>query len=353
VRRTSPPTLKQIAEATGVHPSTVSRALNPRKRHLVADEVVQRISAFAQSLKYQPNRIAASLRTGRSQLIGVLLPNISDPVFPPILGGIAEVLAIEGFSPVIANSDNDPSKQIALVENLLNHRIEGLILANVLRDDSTVDYCVDRRLPVVLVNRLEFRDRVSSVVSNDKRGMQLAVDHLASMGHRIIGHVSGPLDTSTGALRREGFCSAIELHGLQVFTAEAPRFTREDALASAKELLAKTPAMTAVVAANDLLALGTLEAVRELGLRCPDDVSIVGHNDIPLVDLISPALTTVRIAHNEMGRSAARLLVEELRFRTVSTRRIVLEPQLIPRMSTSGVRSGAASPNLKIRSQPA
>jgi LacI family transcriptional regulator len=273
----------------------VSRALDPQKRHLVADDVADRIASVAQSLGYQPNRVATSLRTGRSQLVGVLLPDIANPVFAPILSGIAETLATEGYSPIVADAGNDSSQQIAFVDNLLKQRVDGIILATVSRDDDVVGHCLARGLPVVLVNRFEFRDRVSSVVSDDELGMRLAVDHLVSNGHRYIGHVSGPLGTSTGLLRRDGFARAMARHGLPDHIEEASHFTREAGVAPARALIAGTPGLTAIVAANDLLALGTFDAMRTLGLRCPDDISVVGHNDMPLVDLISPPLTTVRI----------------------------------------------------------
>jgi LacI family transcriptional regulator len=335
--RAGPTTLKEIATATGVHTSTVSRALDPQKRHLVADDVAERIARLAQSLGYQPNRVATSLRTGRSQLIGVLLPDIANPVFAPILSGIAEALATEGYSPIIADAGNDSSQQIAFVDNLLNQRVDGLILATVSRDDEVVGHCMARGLPVVLVNRFEFRDRVSSVVSDDERGMQLAVDHLVSIGHRNIGHVSGPIGTSTGSLRRDGFARAMAHHGLPMHVEEAASFTREAGVAPARALLAGVAGITAIVAANDLLALGTLDAIRAFGLRCPDDISVVGHNDMPLVDLISPPLTTVRIGHREMGRGAARLLLNRIETRAAAAEHVILQPELIVRGSTMPV----------------
>ncbi len=332
-------TLKQIAEATGVHTSTVSRALDPQKRHLVADDVAERIAHVAQSLSYQPNRVATSLRTGRSQLVGVLLPDIANPVFAPILSGIAEALATEGYSPIVADAGNDSSQQIAFVDNLLNQRVDGIILATVSRDDDVVGHCLERRLPVVLVNRFEFRDRVSSIVSDDELGMRLAVDHLVSNGHRHIGHVSGPLGTSTGLLRRDGFLRAMARHGLPVHIEEASHFTREAGVAPARALISGTPAITAIVAANDLLALGTFDAMRMLGRRCPEDISVVGHNDMPLVDLISPPLTTIRIGHREMGRGAAKLLLKEIDNRGAAVQHVILQPELIVRASTTPLRT--------------
>ena len=332
-------TIKQIADAAGVHPSTVSRALDPKKRHLVAEDVAKRIASQAEALGYQPNRVAANLRLGRSDLIGVLLPDIANLVFAPILSGITEALATEGYAPIVAEAGAASTQQVSFVETLLSQRVDGLILATVSRDDELVGFCIQRGLPVILVNRSEARDRVSSVVSDDDLGMGLAVDHLVGLGHRRIAHVAGPLSTSTGALRRDGFNRAMSRHGLRSVVREAAGYTREAGVRAATHLLASADAITAIVAANDLLALGVMDALRERGLRCPEDMSIVGHNDMPLMDVISPPLTTVRIEHREMGRGAAKMLIDSIRSGSADVRHVVLRPELIVRRSTQPVSS--------------
>ncbi|OPY97029.1 LacI family transcriptional regulator [Bradyrhizobium sacchari] len=318
-----------------MHPSTVSRALNPKKRHLVAKEVAGRIAVQAEALGYQPNRLAANLRLGRSDLIGVLLPDIANPVFGPILGGIAEVLSAEGYAPIVANAGNAPSQQVGFVERLLSQRVDGMILATVSQDDELVGFCIQRGLPVMLVNRSEAQDRVSSVVSDDNLGMRLAVDHLGALGHRRIAHVAGPLSTSTGAQRRDGFAHAMARRGLNGAVREAAGYSREAGRLAATDLLDAAGDITAVVAANDLLALGVLDALAARRLRCPGDVSLVGHNDMPLMDVVSPPLTTVRIEHREMGRIAARMLVETIKSRSSELRHVVLSPELVVRQSTA------------------
>ena len=330
-------TIKQIADAAGVHPSTVSRALDPKKRHLVADDVAKRIVSQAEALGYQPNRLAANLRLGRSDLIGVLLPDIANPVFAPILGGITETLSAEGYAPIVADAGNAPSQQISFVENLLSQRVDGLILATVSQDDELVGFCIQRGLPVILVNRSEARDRVSSVVSDDDLGMRLAVDHLVGLGHRHIAHVAGPLSTSTGVLRRDGFERAMSHHGLRGVVHEATGYTREAGAEASAALLDSASPITAIVAANDLLALGVLDALKQRGLRCPEDLSLVGHNDMPLMDVVSPPLTTIRIEHREMGRIAATMLVDAIKANSANIRHVVLPSELIVRNSTMRV----------------
>lgn len=329
-------TIKQIADATGVHPSTVSRALDPKKRHLVAEEVAKRIASHAEALGYQPNRLAASLRLGRSNLIGVLLPDIANPVFAPILGGITEALTAEGYAPIVADAGNSSSQQILFVETLLSQRVDGLILATVSQDDELVGFCLGRGLPVMLVNRSEARDRVSSVVSDDHLGMRLAVDHLVGLGHRRVAHIAGPSSTSTGVLRRDGFERAMSHHGLAGTVCDATSYTRQAGADAATSIL--NTKITAIVAANDLLALGALDALKRRNLRCPKDVSIVGHNDMPFMDVVSPPLTTVRIEHREMGRRAARMLIHAIKTGSSDVVHVVLRSELIIRESTRSMQ---------------
>lgn len=174
--------------------------------------------------------------------------------------------------------------------------------------------------------------------------MQLAVDHLADLGHRQIAHLAGPESVSTGYLRRRAFYNALEQHGLRRGDGvheSADGYTREEGAAATRRLLDKMPEVTAIVAANDLLALGAYDVLKERGLDCPRDISIVGHNDMPMVDLISPPLTTVRISQRALGREAADLLLQRIRSPNPEIRNIVLAPSFVVRESTAVPRAKA------------
>lgn len=335
-------TLKQVAQEAGVHASTVSRALNPATRSMVVPEVVERVMASAAMLGYRPNLLAAGLRTGRSHLIGALVPDIANTVFSPILSGASDRLASDGYSIVVADVGTNPARHLELANQLVARRIDGFILATVSRDDPVVDFCLEHNLPAVLVNRAEERRRISAVVSDDALGMQLAVDHLVALGHVRIGHLAGPESVSTGFLRRRGFYDALSIHGLPAEDypyRSAEAYSREEGARAARQLLDAAPEITAIVAANDLLALGAYDTAAERGLSIPGDLSIVGHNDMPLVDMVAPPLTTVRISHREIGREAADLLLQQLTGGGSSTRNIVLAPALIVRGSTAPPRT--------------
>jgi LacI family transcriptional regulator len=336
----SRPTIKDVASRCGVHPSTVSRALSPAMSHLVADDVAKRIRAMAAALGYRPNVTAAGLRTGRSGLIGVLAPDIADPGFPPVLGGVTEALHDAGYATIVVDVGPHGSP-VELVDRLIARGVDGLVLATASLHDPVIEHCINAGVPVVLVIRADAGKLVPSVVSDDEAGIGLAVDHLVALGHRQIGHVAGPQDTSTGALRRAGFEAGLAQAGVpaqEIAVEAAPAYTREAGRAAALRLLERKPDLTAIVAANDLLALGVYDALAARGLNCPKDVSVVGHNDMPYVDMLSPPLTTVRIAQREMGDKAARLLLAKISDPEARHDHIVLAPELIARGSTASPR---------------
>lgn len=334
----SRPTIKDVAEKCGVHPSTVSRALSPAMSHLVAPKVAKRIRAAAAALGYQANVTAAGLRTGRSGLIGVLAPDIADPGFPPVLSGITETLGAEGYATIVVDVGPDPSRERELVDRLIARGVDGLVLATVTLNDAIVGHCLAASIPVVLVNRADRKRKLPAVVTDDEAGMRLAVEHMVSLGHRRIGHIAGPQHVSTGALRRAGFKAAairasVRAQDIGIETARA--YTREEGRLATLRLLERKITPTAIVAANDLLALGVYDALGARGLRCPSDVSVVGHNDMPYVDMLSPPLTTVRIAQRSIGNQAARLLLDAIAAPATRRERVVLEPKLIVRGSTA------------------
>ncbi len=333
----TPPRAKvtDVARLTGVHASTVSRALNPQTRHMISEPVVARIQAAAERLAYQTDAVASTLRSRRSRTIGIVLPDITNPAFPPILGGIEAVLDEAGYVAIVANAAGQSDRQQMLLDRLAARQVDGLILASAAWRDPLVQRVADRRIPLVLVNRSEAGGTVPAVFSNDSLAMALAVEHLAELGHRRLAHLGGPLTLSTGHGRREGFLAAAAGCGLGALpVVAAAAYSRDAGRAATARLLDEHAGITAIVAGNDLLAVGCLDVLRERGLDCPGDISVVGHNDIPLMDALSPPLTTIRIQHAEMGREAARLMLRSLASET-GTLQVMLQPILIVRRSTA------------------
>lgn len=305
-------TLADVAQAAGVHPGTASKALNPESRHLVAAETVRRVLEIAAKLNYQPNSLARGLRTKRSYAVGFMVPDLTNPLFPPIVRGVEEVLGPAGLSALIVNTDNDPRKEMRLFEALVNRRCDGFILATAFRNDPVVEEIVKRKIPAVLVNRLTETQMLPAVVGDESVEVIDAIKHLVELGHRRIAHIAGPQNLSTGYTRLRAFRKVINDAGL--VEAECPVIVSTGYNDSAgseamgKLLSGSNPRPTAVLAANDQLAIGILDALKSAGLHCPRDISVVGFNDIPMMERMHPSLTTFALPKHKMGVEAAEIL---------------------------------------------
>jgi LacI family transcriptional regulator len=328
-----PATLRDVAKLAAVHPGTVSRALNPETRRMVNEETARRVVEAAATLGYRPNPIARGLKTNRSHTIGVLVPDLTNPLFPPIVRGIQDKLEQAGYTPLIANTDNDPDRERNDFEAMRARQVDGVITATARLDHGVLDEMAADGLPIVLVNRRLDDGPLSSATADDHEGARLAVKHLIELGHTRIAHLGGPQAVSTGRLRLEGYLDAMADAGLEpgpVLTGNA--FTEPEGARLAGELVDE--GATAIVAGNDLMALGVYDVLAERGLRCPDDLSVVGFNDMPFSERFNPPLTTIRIPHYEIGASAADLLLERLQDAEAPARHIVLAPELVVRSSS-------------------
>jgi LacI family transcriptional regulator len=333
----SEPGLRDVAELAGVHISTASRALSGGPSASMVNPVTRRrVRESAEQLGYRVNGVARALKTRRSFTIGLLIPDITNPVFPPMVRGAEDVLDASGYSLVLGNTDDDEDKGRKEVSAMLQGQVAGLMLATARREDALVDELREGRAPVVLVNRAVDRAGVSAVVPDDEVGMALAVEHLERLGHRRIAYVSGPRTTSTGARRHAGFERAMRTHGLaDAALVEVPAFTEAAGRGGAEEVLAGAARPTAIVAGNDTIALGVLDALRAQGLSCPDDMSLVGFNDMLFVDRIDPPLTTVRISQYDLGHRAAELLLARLADPDRRPETVLVSAELVVRGSTA------------------
>jgi LacI family transcriptional regulator, galactose operon repressor len=339
------PTLADVARAAGVHPGTASRALNPESRGLVAASTARRVLAAANRLGYQPNTVARALRTRRSNTVGLLLPDLTNPLFPPIVRGVEEVLGADGMIALIANTDNDAQRERALFAALRGRQCDGFVLLTARRKDEVVEIAVAEKVPLVLVNRLTDKRLVPAVAGDEAVAVAEALAHLAELGHRRILHIAGPQAISTGVIRYHAFMDSLGRTGLDaddcsvVFASAYSEDAGREAMA--RGLSAKGSRPTAVLAANDLIAFGAIDALRSAGLDCPSDVSVIGFNDLPMAARVLPSLTTISLPKREMGIQAARLLRERIDDPDSSDARCLLLPcPLVVRESTARVRRG-------------
>lgn len=336
-RRT--PLLKDVAVAAGVHISTASRALDERTAAQVNAETVQRVRQAADKLGYRVNGMARALRRQRSLIIGMVIPDINSPVFPAVVRGADDVLSGLGFSLLLSNTDSDPAKARAQITAMLASRADGLLLGIAQREDPVVDEFMSAGTPIVLLNRMIDRGGVPAVIADDYHGILDAVEHLYQLGHREVGYIGGPCTLSTASQRLAAFEHAATRLGLPgAGVIETASFTEEAGLEAGAQLLDAHPETTAVVAANDLIALGVIDAAARRGLSCPRDLSVVGFNDIQHVRRLQPPLTTVRIPHYEVGRRAAELLLAMVENPGRHPETVMLAGQLVVRGSTSPPR---------------
>ena len=335
-----PPRLKDVADLAGVHVSTASRALNERTARLVNADTLERVRQAASQLGYRVNGMARALKMRRSLSIGMIVPDITNPFFPPAVRGAEDVLDQAGFSLLIASTDNDPVKARRQVAAMLESQVDGMLLAMARREDSLVDELRAGGTPLVLVNRTIERGGVTAVVPDDDNGELQAVEHLHTLGHRRIGFVSGPLFTSNAARRLASFGQATQRLGLAGGEwAEADAFDEAAGRRAASVLLAEHPDTTAVIAGNDLLAIGVIEAAAQRGLGCPGDLSVVGFNDMRLASRVSPPLTTVRVPEYDVGTRAAELLLGLIADPGRRPETVLISGELIVRASTAPPRS--------------
>lgn len=339
------PTLKDIARDVGVHVSTISRALNPNTTHAVSSDLMDKIKRASAKRGYKPNAAAYLLRTNRSHTIGVIVPDITDPAFPPIIRGIEDALARHGYVAILVNTDGDPRRQAQAVDALRPRGIDGLILASVTRHDGEAAR-LTAGIPAVTVSRRTDELTFSSVVHDEDDGIYRVLTHLASLGHRAIATIAGPQTVSTGYNRYSSYVRFTKEFGLleRPIASFARAFNEMEGERCAEELLLARQPFTAVACANDRLAVGAITAFRRHGVECPRDVSITGFNDMPLADRLSPALTTVRVHHYRAGSEAAELIVDTVENGIETPRHIVLPVELIVRASTRSLAQANTAP---------
>ncbi len=250
----------------------MSRALNAQTRVLVNQDTAERVMRAAERLGYRPNPIARGLKTNRSYSVGVLIPDITNPVFPPILRGIEDRLDNAGYTALIVNTDNDAERERSHLEAMRARQVDGVISATARLDRELLGEIAGAGTPLVLVNRSLEDGLVPAVAVDDHRGIQLAVRHMADLGHVRIAHLAGPQNTSTGHRRRLGFLDAMRERGLEVperWVHVSRWFSEDEGARGCAQLLDECAEVTAIVAGNDMLAIGCCDTLVSRGLRCP------------------------------------------------------------------------------------
>ena len=327
-------TIREVAQAAGVSVATVSRVVSGSSHH-VRPDTRRRVMGAVTRLRYHPNLVARGLKKRVTHTVGLIVPDISNPFFPAIARGIEDVASRAGFGVLLCNTYEDLAKERAYL-NLLDHRmVDGMIFATVGANTTHLRMLRRRGVPAVLIARVPEGVGIDAVLVDNRRGTREATEHLLHLGHRHIAFIGGPPTLPDAIERRAGYEEALVAAGIAV----APVLIRDGGFraeggAAAVEVLLEQPLpFTAIVAANDLMAIGAMEKLRRRGRRIPEDVAIVGFDDITFASLVEPRLTTVAQPKYRMGRLAMERLLDLLGGGDRTPRRLVLEPKLVVRES--------------------
>lgn len=333
-------TAKDVAREAGVHPSTVSRSLDPEQMGRVRPETRLRVLEVAGRLGYRPDLAASSLRRQRTMTIGVLIPSFGNPIYGDLIHGINAELEPRGYQGLMIETPDGSNRLSAALETLRGRRVDGIICASTRPEHRQVlQDLVSSGMPVVLTLRWLAGLQIARVVDDDRLGGFLAGQHLVSLGHRRMVEIPGSEDIETFADRSRGFREGLAITGLEPI--EHGQQTATPNVSEGRRVMAMLlesgvmDGVTAVFAQNDLLAIGAVEALRAVGLRCPEDVSVMGFNDSPLTDHLDPALSTIAMPMVEMGQRAGREILRAVNGDDTDHDVVTVKPTLVARASTA------------------
>ena len=331
------PTIYDVARLAGVSTATVSRALNGTGQ--IAPSTRATIEAAVEQLGYRANTIARSLVTKSTQTIALLLPDISNPFYAALVNGIQQHALTRGYTMLLCTTEGDAEREEQYLSLLRAKQVDGALVDGLRLPPARIAKFVKDGFPIVCLDRDVDSSSIPLVQVDNRFGGRLATEHLTGLGHSRIGHVTGSHVLGISDERLAGYWEALVEAGIEAdprLVAEG-HFSEEGGYTAARALLRARPDVTAIFAANDLSALGVLNALAEAGRRVPGDVSVVGFDDLRLSAFTSPPLTTIRQPATEIAELATELLLELTRGRTVEKMLHLLEPTLIIRASTAAV----------------
>ena len=327
--------IRDIARAVGCSISTVSRVINDRDG--VASLTRKRVLETIERLEFVPNLTAQGLRVKKGRLIGVAIPNSTVGVFSVVVQYALEAAYSQGFNIVLVNSHDDPDREETLIKSLLSREINGVMLTRVSDESKIVTKIVKRNIPIVVIDRAFEHENVSNVVLDNYRAGCMAAEHLLKLGHRRIACITGPLKITLSRERLKGFQSTLAEHGVQLPPSHLweGNFLYQTGIEGVNALREQGASYTALWAMNDLMGFGAMRALQEKGIRVPEDVSVLGMDDLEVAEMVSPPLTTIHYPIKKLVESAMELLITQINSSEVGSETIVLEPSMTVRSSTA------------------
>lgn len=329
-------TMNDVAQAAGVSVATVSRALSSAGVG-VSPALRDRVMTAVTELDYHPNHLPRNLRARSSRTIGLVISDIDNPFFTAIARGAEDVAHRRGFTMVLANTDEDAAREELVLQTMAAERAAGVVVASTGLHSTGVKRLISTGIPIVALDRRIAGANVDTVVVDNETAAYEAVHHLASLGHRRVAMVGGPTKVSAIREREAGYERAVRDHGLEPGLLRHADLREPGGRRATRALFAEPTRPTAVFAVNNLTTIGVLHALRELGLRAPGDVSVIGFDDIPTADLLDPPLSVVRQPTYQLGARAAELLLRRVEEPAAPVQEVVLAASLVLRPSTGPV----------------
>ncbi|PMQ01963.1 MAG: LacI family transcriptional regulator [Dictyoglomus sp. NZ13-RE01] len=334
-------TIHDVAKKAGVSVMTVSRVINGKRN--VKQSTRERVLKAIEELGYVPNSIARSLTLKKTATIGLVISDITNPFFTTIARGVEDTAIAKHFTVILCNTDENPDKELMYIEVLSRNKVDGLIFTSASGRKSPLKSVFLRNIPLVLIDRtIEGLDDVDIVRGDSIEGAYLLTKHLLDLGHRRIGIVVGSKHISTAVDRIEGYKRAFREYNIPIDESlikinENSKFSKEDGYRLTKELLSLKEPPTAIFGGNNLMAIGAILAIREMGLKIPDDISLVSFDDVESLSEVYPFLTVVKQPAYTMGVLATELLIRRIenKDKIKEKREILLKPELIIRSSTA------------------
>ena len=339
--RPATPTIRDVAEAAGVSPATVSRVLN--NYAFIRPEVRSKVLNAIRTLGYEPNRVAQRLRSTRSLIIGFVVTDITNPFLNTIMSTVESIFFEQGYSVLMSNTGANAQKELDYLSMMEAEETAGIVVIPTSDDVERIVELAVGGMPIVVIDRHMYSDSIDCVLSDNVAGATSAVEHLIQLGHERIGHIGGPLYLTSGRERYQGYAQAMASSHLPVQEGWV-RFGNhryESGYQETVELLREHPEITALFIENNMMSLGALTALQDLRRRVPDEIAVVGFDDTPWSNLLNPPLSVVAQSTTEIGRRAAALLLERIKQPDLPARTELLPTTLIVRASCGAKRASS------------
>lgn len=327
-------TIREVAKIAGVSVTTVSHVINQTR--FVAEETEKRVLAAMQELNYRPNTLARSLRRGETHTLGLIVPDSANPFFAEVARLMEEEAFRASYSIILCNSDNDLEKERRYTEVLINKQVDGIIFMACGDDIQSLQELVERKMPAIIVDRLLNQIEVDSVVCDNFQGGYLATKHLLSKGHHKIAIIRGPSNITPSGKRFDGYLQALQEYGISANPSyiKSGDFHPSSGYQATRELLSLPERPDSIFACNDLMAIGVLRAAFEANLRIPEDLSIIGYDNIELATFTQPSITTIAQPIHNLAERAIQLLLHRINNPCSPSIRETLSNQLVIRETT-------------------